>query len=184
MYIQSFLDYWSEDPDNTIFPEARLFRAYMDQAATLRELKGQGRTFIVPGKDSRGRWIPVFDEGRTDEIANLSGNIEAASAKLKSICNDVIEIVALMGGPCQKDISSELSSLRTSLRLLENLASKETERATKMHPGKRPGEIEALPEVSLAYSKLDSVRAANKPRIEAIEGKLAKVREICEGYNG
>jgi hypothetical protein len=183
MSLKSFLDFWSNPPKNaSIDPIGKVYHAYVGADEVLHGLKSQGRIYIIPGKNSRGQWIPVFDSDKTDDIAALSGSIDKASTKLKAISNDIEEIYSLAGGPSQINLQTELDTLRNSIRRLEGAAKTRTARALAASPGKRPSEIEALPAVNIAYSQVDAARLDNQPQIDGIEAKLTRIREIHEKY--
>jgi len=187
--LKSFLDYWHKPPHSAdADPVQALYHVYRATEADLDDLKSQGRLYIVPGKDSQGRWMPVFDEGKTDVIATLSSDIDTTNKKLKAICNDIEEVCTLAGAPTMLNLQSEHEQLIKRVKFAENNAATLAKRAyaghgrTKTPP--RPEEIAALPEVQEAYAKADALRAELTPQIEALWGKLEKIRSITEKYQG
>ena len=183
MSLKSFLDFWDNPPQNaSIDPIGKVYHAYVGAAEVRHGLKSKGREFIVPGKNSRGQWIPIFDQDRTDEIASLSVEIDQATTNLKAISNDIEEIHTLAGGPSQINLQTELDTLRNSIRRIEGAAKTRTARALAASPGKRPSEIEALPAVNIAYSQVDAARTENAPKIDEIAARLEKIRLITEKY--
>ena len=187
MSLQQFLDFWSSPPQYAgPDPIGGLYRAYVVAKAELAELKSKGRLYIVPGKNSRGQWIPVFDNDCTDDIAVLSSDITAAKDKLKSICNDIEKVFSLAGGPSQINIQSEHEQLKKSIIAAEGAAHALAKGAIasrgRTTKPLRPDEVARLPEVEAAYANADGLRTANEPRIEELFGKLDQIREIAEKY--
>jgi len=180
--LQTFLDFWKEEPQNTIDPTARLYRAHQKHLQELLDLKAQGRIYIVPGKDSRGRWIPVFDDSRVDEIAVLASRINAASGKLESITNDIIKLVELAGGPSLAKIERELSDLQGQIGLAEARASQLFRKTQNSNLRMTPEQILDLPEVKEAYEGLKAIKTKNEPLIAALVEKESRLREIYERY--
>ena len=76
----------------------------------------------------------------------------------------------------------ELDTLRNSIKRLEGAAKTRTARALAASPGKRPSEIEALPDVNIAYSQVDAARTENAPKIDEIAARIEKIRLITEKY--
>ena len=91
MSLQLFLEYINGlDEDHRIRePGYVVAQVYHDTQASLIELKQSAQSYMVPGKNSRGQWIPIFDHDRTDEIASLSVEIDQATTNLKAISNDI-----------------------------------------------------------------------------------------------
>lgn len=182
--LSAFLEFWHEPPQwATPDPLRRLYHAFVAVDEDLRELKSQAWEFILPGKDSRGRWMPVFDGDRTDEISLLASHIDAARDRLKSISNDIEQLFALAGGPSQMALNREREELARTIANAAQGAARSAEREQRQHKDMRPSQIEALPRVSIAYAALDKAKSENTPLIEAIDAKLSQIREITEKYS-
>jgi len=187
--LKDFLAYWQNPPHSVdADPVQVLYHVYRATEADLDDLKSQGRIYIIPGKDSRGRWIPMFDEGKIDDIALLSGDIEATKMKLKTISNDIAEVCALAGSPTSLILQTEHERLRKSIKLAEATAGAAMRRAingrgrTTQPP--RPDELATRPELVEIYAKADILRAESEPKIAEMFGRLEKIREISEKYRG
>jgi hypothetical protein len=188
MSLQQFLDFWSNPPaPYRSDPIKAIYQAYGATQSEIAELKSQGRQYIVPAKDSRGRWIPVFDEGKTDDIALLASQIEAANSKLKSISDDVETVCNLAGACSMVELVTKHEQTRHSVQLAETAAGAAMRRAingrgrTTAPP--RPDEIATRPEIVEIYAKADILRAELTPKIEEMAGRLDKIRTILEKYS-
>ena len=187
MSLSSFLEFWKNPvPHAQQDPIKSIYNAYVWAEQDLRELKAKGILFLVPGKDSRGRWMPVYDEGKIGDVAALSGEIEQAEAKIKSISNDIEEIYSLAGGPHQVDLQREHEQLIRSVQLAESAAGAMMRRAINARGRTtqplRPEEFATRPEIVEAYAKADLHKAESAPKIEEMAGRLEKIRAILEKY--
>ena len=189
MSLKSFLDYWQKPPHSAdADPVQVLYRAYVATECDLNDLKSQGRLYIVPGKNSRGQWMPVFDEGKTDVIALLASDIEATNTKLKAISNDIEDVCTLAGAPTMLNLQTEHEQLKKSIMLAEAAANAGMRRAingrgrTAQPP--RPEELATRPELVELYAHADSLKAELTPQIGALGDRLEKIRAITEKYQG
>jgi len=187
MSLSSFLEFWTAPaPHAQHDPVKSLYNAYVWAEQELADLKAKGILFLVPAKDSRGRWVPVYDEGRTNEVAVLSGEIERAEAKIKSISNDIEEVQTLAGGHYMLELQREHEQLIHQVRLAEAAAGASMRRAIngrgRQTQPPRPEEIATRPELVEIYAKADLLKAESAPKIEAMWIRLEKIREILEKY--
>ncbi|NBJ17114.1 MAG: hypothetical protein FNP40_16455 [Dehalobacter sp. 4CP] len=187
MSLSSFLEFWKNPvPHAQQDPVKSLYNAYVRTAQELAARKAKGILFLVPGKDSRGRWIPVYDEGKINDVAALSGEIEQTAAKLKSISNDIEEVQTLAGGHYMLELQREHEQLIHSVQLAESVASAMMRRAINARGRTtqplRPEEFATRPEIVEAYAKADLHKAESAPKIEEMAGRLEKIRAILEKY--
>lgn len=178
-----FLDYFENLPDEAKHDHGEdVARAYHDSVAELAELKESGRLYIVPGKDSRGRWVPVFDEDCVDEVANLATQISDTKAKLESIANDIEEIVSLGDGPGVWSLVTKLQELRHRVRTATAHVTAESTKAIQKNPGMPLAEINQLPAVIEAYGNLAAVKAEAEPEIAVLSEKFDRRQAIYTQY--
>jgi len=182
--VSNFLEFWRGDRVPAADPMKMLAAAYEEKAADLASLKGETMNFIVPGKDPRGRWIAVFDEGRVDEVANLASRIDEVKTSIKSISDDIAAAVALVGGPSQMPISDELGRLRSRIERATIKADATAKRMLKLHRGMPLDDLAEDPAVLDAQTDLQEIRENAEPQIADIEKRLAKLRAILERYHG
>lgn len=187
MTLSSFLEFWRAPPPHAqTDPVKSLYNAYMWAEQELADLKAKGILFLVPAKDSRGRWVPVYDEGRINDVAALSGDIEQTAAKIKSISNDIEEVQTLAGGPYTLELQREHEQLIHQVRLAEAAAGAAMRRAIngrgRQAAPPRPEEIATRPELVELYADADLLKAESAPKIEEMRIRLEKIREILEKY--
>ena len=187
MALSSFLEFWQSPPPHAqTDPVKSLYNAYVRAEQNLADLKAKGILFLVPAKDSRGRWIPVYDEGKINDVATLSGEIERTAAEIKSISNDIEEVQTLAGGPYMLELQREHEQLIHQVRLAEAAAGASMRRAIngrgRTNQPPRPEEIATRPELVEIYAKADILKAESAPKIEEMFGRLEKIRAILEKY--
>ena len=177
-----FLDHIDSLPENVTDPGAAVARAYHDSLDELADLKESVRLYIVPGKDARGRWMPVFDADRTDDIANLSSKIEQAQARIKSIRNDINLLIELGDGPSFWPLANKLRELRNQTRNVAGHAAKITQRAIEKNPGVSLEQINEMAEVQAAYQDLEALKAETEPQIAALAERYEAQQKIYGRY--
>jgi hypothetical protein len=182
--LNLFLEYIDNlDQDQRIRePGASVADAFRDAGASLIELKESAQSYLVPGKDSRGRWVPVFDEDRTNDVANLASQISQTKDKIESISNDINEIVVIGDGPGHFGLLDQLQEARRSLRNAQNHAANLSQRAIAKNPGLSLDKIANLSGVAEAYLDLSEVEATAPAKIAALEAKVAQRRTIYSRY--
>ena len=183
MHLPSFLAFWSSPPQNAgVDPINRLYAAYVDADKVLCDLKAKGILYIVPGKDSRGRWMPVFDEGSSDEVAGLAGEIDATKDKIKSIANDIIEVIELSGGMESRHLFVKRSELRDRIKAASDHAANEAQKALRQNPGMALAQVQELPDVKSAYEAMETAKVELEPMLAVLLEKVEKRRAIYEKY--
>lgn len=156
--------------------------AYHEAQDSLIELKQSAQSYLVPGKNSRGQWIPVFDEDRTDDIAHLASRISETKAKIESICNDIETIMSIGDGPAVGPLLAKLQEATRSLRNAQNHAATMSQRAITKNPGMALEKISNLPGVAEAYLDLSEVEATAPAIIAELGERVSRRREIYAKY--
>ena len=133
----------------------QLYTAHTEASQKLASLKAQGVSFIVPGKDSRGRWIPVYDDSKIDEVVSLGSEIEQTGEKLKSTANDIETFLKLSGGrPTVSEIANERNALLNRLRHCERHAAALLKKALDRDPHASPALLMQRADIAEAYNAL------------------------------
>jgi len=163
-------------------PNVAVAAAYREALASLAEQRARTLSYMVPGKDSRGRWMPVYDEGSTDEVAGLAGEIDATKDKIKSIANDIIEVIELSGGMESRHLFVKRSELRDRIKAASDHAANEAQKALRQNPGMALAQVQELPDVKSAYEAMETAKVELEPMLAVLLEKVEKRRAIYEKY--
>jgi hypothetical protein len=112
--------------------------------------------------------------------------IEAARKKLDELERDSKEFDALMGRfqfHSVKDLSNALQRERNRGSNIEYYIRFVKEQELAEHPDLNPEQLEALPEVRKYRLKLEEIQSDAKPRIDNLEKRLFRAREIVRKYS-
>jgi len=75
--------------------EARLAAKYKTISSEVEKLQTTLLRRIRVGKDSRGRLVPIFQDG----VEPLATELEAKDAEVKAVTSDIDEFMKICGGP-------------------------------------------------------------------------------------
>lgn len=174
--VSKFLEFWdgkSGNPD----PLRKLAIAYWKQDNIVTALKKEARELIEVGKDTRGRWIPIFGAGKTDEASRLGARLEEANAKLESIRNDIIEAVGLAGDMAGAHINQDIYREKCGI-VQANVALK-----NEMRRAIRTGaDVATAPLVVAARDHLEKLEVGRADAIADLERRRARIDEIVLRY--
>jgi hypothetical protein len=171
--LAEFMEYWSY-PSQPTDSGKILAKAYEAAAANAVALKGSCLGYIVAGKDSRGRCVPVFDEARIDEVANLLAKTKEAEAYQKSIADDIAAFMEITeGSPTSAQVVHEGERLTNHLDLARRQAARTVERGIS---GGGDGDDQAM-------AKLKAIEAEFTPQLDVVRGKLQAIAELVQPYN-
>ena len=186
MDLPSFLAHWEEADHRPVRIEdqaRQLYTAHSEASQRLASLKAQGVSFIVPGKDSRGRWMPVYDDARVDDIAALGSEIEQTGKKIKSICNDIEAFLKLSGGrPTVSEIANERNALLSRVRHCEKHAAVSLKKALDRDPHTSPAVLMQRADIAEAYNALKRAQEETKEPLAVFDGQLGKLHAILNRY--
>jgi len=181
--LESFLAYWrdpAQKQDDAMF---RLFHEFTTTTAKLRDLRASTLIFLQPGKDSRGRWVPVFDDGRVDEVAALGREIEQADAKLKSVSNDIKAFLELSDGqPTLTSIAVGRNRILDRIKFNEKHAAAILKQALDRSPHESPAVLMQRSDVSEAYAAVERCKQETCASLTDLEERLKRARQIIEPY--
>ena len=186
MELQSFLAHWEEAdhrPVQTNDQARQLYTAHIQAIQRLATLKSKGLSFVVPGKDSRGRWIPVYDDSKIDEVVSLGSEIEQTGKKIKSIANDIETFLKLSGGrPSVGEIAAERNALLNRIRHTERHAAATLKKYIDKNPHESPAILMGKPDVSEAYSAVQRAKSETEKPLATLDDKLGKIHAILDRY--
>jgi len=183
--LENFLRYWSGPSAGQDDAAFRLFKAHVDCTKKLKELRASTLTYLQPGKDSRGRWVPVFDEGKTDEVAALGRSIEETDKALKQVCNDIIAFLELTeGNPYLSSLASRRNAILDRILHCERAAGGALKRALSANPHESPAVLMQRADISQAYKDLERAKEETAKPLADLESRLAKARAIIAPYEG
>ena len=112
--------------------------------------------------------------------------IEAARKKLDELERDSEEFDRVMGRfqfHSVKDLSNALQRERNRGSNIEYYIRFVKEQELAEHPDLNPEQLEALPEVRKYRLKLEEIQSDAKPRIDNLEKRLFRAREIVRKYS-
>jgi hypothetical protein len=188
MTPQEFLRFW-QDQSKSNGPMAaedvaqKLAVAHVKATQKLATLKAQGVSFIVPGKDSRGRWVPIYDDARVGDIATLGSEIEQAGNKIKSVSNDIIAFLELSEGkPMLSAIVHEREQLRRRILATEKHAAAALKKALDKDPHTSPAVLMQRADIAEAYSAMNKAKEETEKPLADLDERLGKMREILDRY--
>jgi hypothetical protein len=181
--IENFLRYWSDPNTKQDDAAFRLAHAHKIATAKLKELRASTLAFLQPGKDSRGRWVPVFDEGKTDEVAALGLEIEKTDKALKQVCNDIIAFMeASEGNPMLTSLANRRNMILDRIKHCEKAAAVGLKRALDKNPHESPAVLMQRADISQAYKDLERAKEETAKPLADMEDRLAKARQIIGPY--
>ena len=188
MDLPSFLQFWKEADGRSglrIEDAARsLYVAHTESSRKLASLKAQGVSFIVPGKDSRGRWIPIYDDSRVDDIAALGSEIEQTGKKIRSICGDIEAFLKISGGrPTVSEIANERNALLNRVRHCEKHAGALLKRGLDKDPHTSPAMLMQKSGIGEAYAALNRAKEETAKPLAGFEDQLGKIHAILNKYS-
>ena len=186
MDLPSFLQFWKEADSRPvrIDDQARqLYTAHIQATQKLASLRSKGLSFVVPGKDSRGRWIPIYDDARVDDIAALGSEIEQTGKKIKSICSDIEAFLKLSGGrPSVSEIANERNALLNRVRHCEKHAAALLKRALDKDPHTSPAVLMQRADIAEAYAALNRAKEETAKPLAGFDDQLGKIHAILNRY--
>jgi hypothetical protein len=181
--IENFLHFWADPGQKQDDAAFRLALAHRTNITRLKELRASTLAFLQPGKDARGRWVPVFDEGKTDEIAALGLEIEKTDKALKQVCNDIIAFLEVSkGNHLLTSIAYQRNVILDRILHCERVAGGVLKRALSTNPHENPAVLMQRADIAAAYKDLDNAKAETAKPLADLEGRLAKARQIIEPY--
>jgi hypothetical protein len=158
--------------------EARIASKYKSISDELEKLQTNLLQRIRVAKDSRGRLIPIFQDG----VEPLSTELETKDAELKSIRGDIEAYVEACSGPSIDPLLSERAKCRKVLADIDFEVRSATSVAIKKGLAKSAAEAENTPAVIDLLVKKDRIHGEYAPRLAEIEQKIAKAQEILKRY--
>jgi hypothetical protein len=177
-----FFDYWSK-PDHPDDPAKVLAVAHAQAVRELDDLKSKGVSYLVPGKDSRGRWVPVYDDAHIDEIASLGTSIAQCSEKLKSISNDIEEFVSITDGKFwMSGLIGERSALYKRNAFCERHAAAMLKKALDKDMHTSPAVLMQRADIAEAYAAQAKAKEETAKPIAELDEKIGKLNEILDRY--
>jgi len=180
--LDPFFDYWSK-PDHPDDPAKALAVAHSDALTKLAALKEKGVSFLVPGKDSRGRWIPVYDDAHIDKVATLGGEIDRARDRIKAVANDIEAFLAVTGGsPVLSGLINERKALQQRVNFSERHAAALLKKALDRDPHTSPAVLMQRPDLSEAYAAQAKAKEETSGPIAELDEKIGKLNEILGKY--
>jgi hypothetical protein len=181
--IENFLRFWSDPNTKQDDAAFRLAHAHKTATAKLKELRASTLSFLQPGKDSRGRWVPVFGEGQVDEVAALGLEIEQTDKALKQVCNDIIAFLKESdGNPLLASISGQRNRLLDRVKHCEKSAASALKRALDKNPHESPAVLMQRSDIGQAYKDLERAKDETAKPLADLEERLKKARQIIEPY--
>ena len=181
--IENFLRFWSDPGQKQDDAAFRLAHAHAANTKRLKELRASTLAFLQPGKDSRGRWVPVFGEGQVDEVAALGLEIEQTDKALKQVCNDIIAFLKESdGNPLLASISGQRNRLLDRVKHCEKSAASALKRALDKNPHESPAVLMQRSDIGQAYTDLDRAKDETANPLADLEERLKKARQIIEPY--
>lgn len=181
--IENFLRFWADPGQKQDDAAFRLAHAHAANTKRLKELRASTLSFLQPGKDSRGRWVPVFGEGQVDEVAALGLEIEQTDKALKQVCNDIIAFLKESdGNPLLASISGQRNRLLDRVKHCEKSAASALKRALDKNPHESPAVLMQRSDIGQAYTDLDRAKDETANPLADLEERLKKARQIIEPY--
>jgi hypothetical protein len=181
--IAPFLAYWGNPAQPQNDAAFRLYHSHRAALEKLRDLKAGTLAFLQPGKDPRGRWVPVFDESRIDEVATLGVEIENANERLKQTSNDIMVFLELSeGNPTLTSISIQRGRIIDRIHHNEKVAAVALKRALDKNPHDAPAMLMQTPDIAKAYKAIDQCKKETEKPLAVLETRLQKARKIIEPY--
>ena len=181
--IDNFLRFWSDPGQKQDDPAFRLAHTHNTTAKRLSELRASTLSFLQPGKDSRGRWVPVFDESRVDEVAALGLEIEQTDKALKAISNDILTFMGLSESfMTLSSLTAERHKISERIKHCEKVTASALKRALDKNPHESPAVLMQKADISEAYAALDRAKTETAKPLADLDERLAKVRQILEPY--
>jgi hypothetical protein len=182
MTPQAFLAFWQAQSTKTGPSEDRagqLYHAYRDLQAESDQLRQKSISFLLPGKDARGRWIAVFSESHVDEVASLAQKISDIEDGLKSISNDIIRFMELAGGP---ELRFLLDAVGVEYRRIK-AAEQHVNAMVMVAASKAAGsDIREDAGVKKAYDTLAATKREVEPKIKVLVERRDKAEEIIKKH--
>jgi len=174
MNSKEFLKYWQGKADA---PESKLAQAHESATADFEIQHNELLKSIRPQKTSKGL-IAVFFAPAAEEIAP---HLEEAEKHLKEVETDIETFLKLTEGEGLNRLVEDLSRTR---RAIDNSAL-ETENVLKRamaHSGLSALEAESQEVVQSAMDKRDRIQAELKPKLDDLQSRVSKAKEILERY--
>lgn len=181
--IEPFLRFWSDPSQKQDDACFRLYHAHQAATSKLKELRASTLGFLQPGKDSRGRWVPVFDEGRVGDVAALGTEIEQTDEKLKSVSNDIAAFLELSeGNPMISSIAGRRNQVLDRIKHCERAAASGLKRSLDKNSHESPAVLMQREDIAAAYSALAKAKSETEKPLADLESRLQKARAIIEPY--
>lgn len=162
-------------------PGAVVGLAYQGAVAELAELKQQTARFIRPINNGKA-WVVGFDPDRIGEVAAIGTGIDECNRNIKSICNDIEQIVAIGDSPESGPLFVKLQSAQRRLRTAKYSAAAAVQTSVSKNPGMQLDEVQKLPKVAEAYNHLAEIEETVPAIIAELEERVSKRRDIYRKY--
>jgi hypothetical protein len=178
--LSDFLSFW-ENP-NQEDPAGKLVNAYHASEAESKRLRMSMLDFLQPGKDSRGRWVPVFSEDKTGEVAALGLKIDAVEENKKTVSNDIEAFSEITGKPVLSGLINERKALQQRIAFSERHAAALLKKALDRDPHTSPAVLMQRADLKEAYQAQEKAKAETEKPIAALDEKISKARAILDRY--
>jgi hypothetical protein len=186
MDLTSFLRFWQDQAQSSMPAEdaaQKMALAHVQATQKLVDLKAQGINHIIPVKNSKGAWVPGFDDSLIDEIASLGQNIEQTSGRVKSISNDIIAFLSLSGGaPMLTSIVNERNQHQRRVLATEKHAATALKQAIDKNPHTSPAVLMQRADIAEAYTALNKAKEETQKPLADLDERLKQMRKIIEPY--
>ncbi len=173
--VSKFLEFWEDGKPNNPDPIKKLAAAYRIQEGEIAELRKEVQGHLDVGKDARGRWVPIFGRGGSDEAAALAARLEASVAKLESISNDIEKACGLMGDVTTAHLNGDLHRERSGIVQAEASLRREERRALHRERGGPGDQAVRVGEARAHLARLKAERAGAIADLESRRDELAAI---------
>jgi hypothetical protein len=175
--LRVFLDFWASPPRGVQDDAQKLHARYTAAQSALGDCRRRTAEYLVPANHGKG-WHPVFDPDLIEEVTSLTGEIERRRAELKSVTQDIVDFMAVAGGPLLQPLVNERQNVKSRLQYSVHINKAVVNRASNLNPRLSPAEVQELVDVVEANGKLSVARLEFEPRIQELTTRMERARAI------